>query len=176
MSTVDLNVGCFNIGIAQEALRKPIHTENFRRILGKGFEEGHLHVLGLCEVGAHKQGIKSAGMHPLDIIDGVMAKGYSADSMQAYMTVWHQAGAQKPHGVSLQLCEQTCVALEPLGVPDPQLVIWVFLVTAHGHQGKVGRFVQGQLHIRTPHGQRAPTNLTKKTDNEKRTQTTGAES
>ena len=161
MSTVDLNVGCFNIGIAQEALRKPIHIENFRRILGKGFEEGHLHVLGLCEVGAHKQGIKSAGIQPMDLIDGVLKKGYNADSMQAYMSVWHEAGAAQPGGVSLQLCEQTCVALTSPAL-DPQLVIWDFKVTAHGHRGKVGRFVQGQLHIRTPHREKTPTQTTKK--------------
>ena len=117
-------------------------------------------MLGLCEVGGHRAGFKSVGIEPMDLIDGVMAKGYRADSMQAYFSVWHEAGAVQPGAVSLQLCEQTCVGLASVAL-DPQLVIWDFKVTAHGHDGKVGRFVQGQLHIRTPHGQSKPSITTK---------------
>ena len=52
--------------------------------------------------------------------------------MQAYMSGWHEAGAAKPDGVSLQLWQApTCVALAPLAL-DPQLVIYDFRVTAHG--------------------------------------------
>ena len=77
-----------------------------------------------------------------------------AEAMEAYMSVWHEAGAAKPDGVSLQLWEApTCVELPPEAL-DPQLVIWDFRVTAHGHDGKVGRLVQGQLQIRIPTGQK----------------------
>ena len=99
--------------------------------MGKAFEEGDLHLLGLCEVGGHKQGLKTAGICPQDLVDGVLAeKEYRAAAMQAYMSVWHEAGAAKPDGVSLQLWQApTCVALAPLAL-DP-----------HGHNGKVGRLV-----------------------------------
>ena len=80
-------------------------------------------------------------------------KEYRAAVMQAYISVWHATGAAKPSGVSLQLWEPpTCVALASPAL-DPQLVICDFRVTAHGHDGKVGRLVQGLLHIRTPKGE-----------------------
>ena len=126
-STVDLNVGCFNIGIAQAMLQKSTHIQNFRRIVGKGFEEGDLHLLGLCEVGDHKKGLEHAGIYLEHLINGVLrANEYSADSVQAYMSVWHEAGAAQPGGVSLQLSgKPKCVALDPPAL-DPQLVIWDF--------------------------------------------------
>jgi len=127
------------------------HLDNFRRLLGKAFEEGDLHLLGLCEVGGHKQGLKTAGICPQDLVYGVLAeKEYCAAVLQAYMGVWHEAGAAKPDGVSLQLwAAPTSVALASEAL-DPQLVIFDFRVTAHGHDGKVGRLVHGVLHIRTP--------------------------
>ena len=86
-----------------------------------------------------------------DSLDGVLPhKEYRAAAMQAYMSVWHEAGAAKPDGVSLQLwAAPTSVALASEAL-DPQLVIFDFRVTAHGHDGKVGRLVHGVLHIWTP--------------------------
>ena len=55
-------MGTFNIGIEQAMLRGRDHLRNFKRILGKGFDEGDLHLLGLCEVGGHKQGLEKAGI------------------------------------------------------------------------------------------------------------------
>ena len=54
---VDVHVGTFNAGTDQNMLRLSKHTGNLRRILGKGVEEGDLHLLGLCEIGGHKQGL-----------------------------------------------------------------------------------------------------------------------
>ena len=48
--TVDLHVGCFNIGIEQAMLGNKNHTKNFRRILGKGFAEDPLLRWGLLVV------------------------------------------------------------------------------------------------------------------------------
>ena len=87
-------------------------------------------------------------------------KEYCAAAIQACVSVWHEAGAAKPNGVSLQLLEPpTCVALDAPAL-DPQLVIWDFRITSHGHDGKVGRLVQGQLHIRTPASAKRATELT----------------
>ena len=95
--------------------------------------------------------------------------------MQAYMSVWHEAGAAKPGGVSLQLAsEPTSVALASEAL-DPQLVVFDFRVTAHGHDGKEGRLVQGVLHIRTPSSKNKPGLETKKTANERSTRNAGAE-
>ena len=161
-STVNVQVGCFNIGISQEMLSVDKHIKNFKRILGKAFDEGDMHLLGLCEVGGHKKGLKTEGIHPQDLIDGVLnEKEYGAEAIQAYMSVWHAVGAAQPNGVSLQLAESpTSVKLTSPAL-DPQLVICDFRVTAHGHDGKVGRLVQGLLHIRTPTGQNALSEATK---------------
>lgn len=156
---VNLNVGTFNVGIEQAMLGSKKHREHFRRLLGKAFEEGDLHLLSLCEVGGHKQGLRDACIHPQAVLDGVLPhKEYRAAAMQAYMSVWHATGNAEPDGVSLQLCAvptSVALALAPaLDALDPQLVIFDFRVTAHGHDGKVGRIVQGVLHIRTPSNQK----------------------
>ena len=61
VARVKVNVGSFNLGLHQlqiESTRFPTSTlPNFRRIIAKGFEEGDLHLLNLCEVGGHKQGL-----------------------------------------------------------------------------------------------------------------------
>ena len=118
---------------------------------GKGFEEGDLHLLGLCEVGYHRQCLKKEGIHPQNLIDGVLAEEeYRAAAMQAYVSVWHEKGASKPSGMSLHLLEPPVCVARTSPALDPQLVILDFRVTAHGHDGKMGRLVQGLLHIRTP--------------------------
>ena len=121
-----------------------------------------MHLLGLCEVGWHRQGLNAEGIRPEDLIKGALPeKGCRAEAVQAYMSVWHEAGAAQPGGVSLQLWEQpTCVAFACPAL-DPQLVIFDFRVTADGHDGKVGRLVQGLLHIRTPAGAKIPSELAK---------------
>ena len=131
--------------------------------MAKGFGEGDLHLLGLCEVGGHKKGLRDLHIHPPGLIDGVLAEGeYDAEAMQAYMSVWDQAGAAQPGGVSLQLWKgRTCVPLSSAAL-EPQLVIFEFHVTAEGHEGKMGRLLQGLLHIRTPAGKKHLLRLQKK--------------
>ena len=121
-------MGCFTVGIEQTMLRIKEHRENFQRILGKGFEEGQLQLLGLCEVGKHKEGLKAAAIHPQHLLDGALtANEYRAEAVQAYMSVWHEAGAAQPGGVSLELAEDpTCIELSS-PVLEPQLVIWDFV-------------------------------------------------
>jgi hypothetical protein len=81
---VNLNVGTFNVGIMQAMLESKKHREHFRRLLGKAFEEGDLHLLSLCEVGGHKQGLKTAFIHPQALLDGVLPhQEYRAAAMQA---------------------------------------------------------------------------------------------
>ena len=144
-------------------LAKKRHQNNFQRILAKGFEEGDLHLLGLCDVGEHRQGLKTVRIHPQDLMDDVLAPNeYSADAQGAYMSVWHEAGAAQPGTVLLRLLEEpTCVTLSSRAL-ESQLVIWDFRVRAHGHGGKVGRLLQGLLHIRTPSDQRRLSETTKK--------------
>ena len=139
--SVHLNVGCFNAGIFQEMLLKEKHKHNLRRTLRKRFEEGGLHLLGLCEVGGHKAGLGTLGIDPQDLLEGAMlVNEFRVAANQAYMSVWHETGT----GVSLKLREVPTIV--PLTSPalDPQLVILDFRVTEFGHDGKEGRLVQGQ--------------------------------
>ena len=66
VARVKVNVGSFNLGLHQlqiESTRFPTSTlPNFRRIIAKGFEEGDLHLLNLCEVGGQAQ---TAQLHNL---------------------------------------------------------------------------------------------------------------
>ena len=128
-------------------------------------------MLGLCEVGGHKAGLGALGIDPQDLLEGAMpVNEFRAAANQAYMSVWHETGT----GVSLKLREvPTIVPLTSLAL-DPQLVILDFRVTAFGHDGKEGRLVQGQLHIRSPAGKPSPTDVTK-TINGRSTQSAGAE-
>ena len=143
-SSVTLRIGCIYKGIHQDMLKLDNHIENGRRILGQGFEEGELHVLGFCEVGGHKQGLNAADINPQKLIDEVLPnKEYRAEAIHAYMSVWHEAGAAQRGGVPLQLSgDPSCHELSDK-TPQAQLVTLDFHVTARGHEGEVGRLVQG---------------------------------
>ena len=73
-----------------------------RRVVAKGFEEGDLHLLGLCEVGGHQKGFSAAGVETQSIIDeACLRKGeFGSTATHAYMSIWHEAGASQPGGVS----------------------------------------------------------------------------
>ena len=78
---VKVNVGSFNLGLHQlqiESTRFPTSTlPNFRRIIAKGFEEGDLHLLKLCEVGGHKQGLPACCIEADSVVDGALTKNES---------------------------------------------------------------------------------------------------
>ena len=75
---VKVNVGSFNLGLHQSQIQAKSFQErtlkNFRRIIAKGFGEGELHLLNLCEVGGHKQGLQAECIQPDSIVDGVFLK------------------------------------------------------------------------------------------------------
>ena len=58
LPTVTLKLGCFNCGIDQSMLSKDKHIRNLRRVIAKAVEEQDLHMVTLCEVGGHKQGLQ----------------------------------------------------------------------------------------------------------------------
>ena len=148
---VQVRVGTYNVGMVQEMLDKERHQNSLRGVIAESFIGGDLHLLSLCEVGGHMRGLQDLHISPLDFINGVLRDGeYHAAAVQAYMNVWHQAGAAQPGGVSLQLSRgPTCVQLRSHLAADPQLVIFDFHVTAEKHPGMMGRLVHGVLHIRS---------------------------
>ena len=57
LPTVRRKLGCFNCGINQDMLSKAVHVRNLSRVIAKGVHEQDLHMLTLCEVGSHKEGL-----------------------------------------------------------------------------------------------------------------------
>ena len=162
---VKVNVGCFNLGLHQSQIKaKSFQTStlsNFRRIVAKGFEEGNLHLLNLCEVGGHKQGLQAQGIQADNIVDGTLLKDeYGTHAVQNYMSIWHNTGDSHPSGTSLTKQDVNVKSLE--SSPDhPQLVMTTYAVKTHGLPAE-GLLIVGQLHIRTPTGKVVSINTKKR--------------
>ena len=155
--SVHVNVGCFNAGIFQDMLLKERHKHNLRRILRQSFEEYGLHLLGLCEVGGHRKGLNELGIPAHELLpEALPVEEFRVAIIQNYMSVWHQAGTARCGGVSLKLRGAADIVQLISPALEPQLVILDFSVTAQGHDGKEGRLVVGQLHIRTPADKTTP--------------------
>ena len=94
LPTVQLRLGCFNCGMIQDMVPHRKHTDNLKRVIGKGVFEQDLHMVTLCEVGGHKQGLPP--MCAQDLVSEVLSPHYKAISCQAYMATW-QATAGRRH-------------------------------------------------------------------------------
>ena len=151
LPTVRLNLGCFNCGIVQDMLSKDVHTKNLSRVIAKSVSEQDLHMVTLCEVGAHKKGLEISKVSAQDLVSQVLSRHYKATSCQAYMATWQ--AEDEP-------TDDTSVTLTLVGEPEvvelgssrlePQLVIMVFTIVAAKHRDKHGLLISGNLHIRTP--------------------------
>ena len=124
---VKVNVGSFNLGLHQSQIQaKNFQTstlKNFRRIIAKGFEEGELHLLNLCEVGGHKQGLRDCCIEAHSVLEGALKNPneYGAQAVQAYMSIWHNTGDSHPGGTSLTKQDVRVKSLESSSVAcDPQ--------------------------------------------------------
>ena len=150
LPTVRLKLGCFNCGIDQIMISHDKHMRSLRRVIGKAVHEQDLHLITLCEVGGHKQGLGQSMVCPQDLVSQALTPHYKAISCQAYMATW-QAEDEPTDDTSVTL---TLVG-DPEGVElpsslQPQLVIMVFTTGAAEHREKHGLLISGNLHIRTP--------------------------
>ena len=66
LPTVLLKLGCFNCGIDQAMLSKDVHQKSLRRVIAKAVVEQDLHMVSLCEVGGHKQGLEKSKVRAQD--------------------------------------------------------------------------------------------------------------
>ena len=152
LPTVQLRLGCFNCGIDQQMLTKESWLAKLRRVIGLGVIEGGLHLLTLCEVGGHRQGLSDCRHeNAQNLVRQVLSKYCKAISVQAYMATW-QAEPEPDDDTSVTLTlvgEPEVVEFPSSG--EPQLVIMVFTIAAAEHPEKQGLLISGQLHIRTPH-------------------------
>ena len=128
-----------------------MHEKNPRRVIAKGVGEQDLHMVTLCEVGGHKQGLKRSMVRAQDLVSEVLSRHYKATSCQAYMATW-QATTEPADdtGVTLTLLAGPEVVELSSPALEPQLVVMVFAIAAAGHPDKHGLLISGNLHIRTP--------------------------
>ena len=68
LPTVQLKLGCFNCGMAQEMLSKEKHQENLSRVIAKAVGEQDLQIVTLCEVGGHKKGLDKRTVNAQDLV------------------------------------------------------------------------------------------------------------
>ena len=167
VARASVNLGTFNLGLAQNQIEIRNFTKgtlaNFRRIVAKGFEEGELHLLNLCEVGGHMQGLPAASCDPSCVTDQALNPGeYGSSATQAYMAIWQETCASQPGGVSLKPMQGPSV-FELTSSPASlhQLVLTTYAVTKNASAGE-GLLIVGQLHIRTPVGKNNPRTASKK--------------
>ena len=107
LPTVRVNLGCFNCGIYQDMLPKIAHRKNLSRVIAKGVGEQDLHILTLCEVGGHKEGLHESTISAQDLISQVLTRHFKAISEQAYMVTWQATLLSSPFiSLSLYLCNQ----------------------------------------------------------------------
>ena len=151
LPSVRLKLGCFNCGIQQDMVPNQRHTSNLKRVIAKGVNEEDLHMVTLCEVGGHKQGLPQ--MFAQEIVAEVLSEHYKAISCQAYMTTW-QATTEPADdaGVTLTLLAGPEVVELSSPALEPQLVVMVFAIAAAEHPDKHGLLISGNLHIHTPTG------------------------
>ena len=161
--SVRLNFGTFNCGMQQEMLTNTKHSNNLKRVIAKAVGERDLHIVTLCEVGGHKKGLRAAAMWAQDLVREVLNRHYTAISCQAYMATWQATTepADDTGVTSTLLAGPTVVELSSPAL-EPQLVVMVFAIAAAEHPDKHGLLISGNLHIRTPTGQKTQTIATKK--------------
>ena len=176
LPTVRLKLGCFNCGIDQRMLSKVVHQKNLSRVIAKAVGEQDLHMVSLCEVGGHKQGLEKSIVRAQDIVSQrCLNWHYKATACQAYMTTWQAEDEPTDDtSVTLTLVGEPEVVELPSSV-QPQLVIMVVTIAAAEHREKHGLLISGSLHIRTPNNHKTTTK-TKKADHEGSAAGLGAES
>ena len=80
LPTVLLKLGCFNCGIEQAMLHKHVHQKNLSRVIAKGVGEQDLHMVTLCEVGGHKEGLDMSAVCAQALVSQVLSRHYKATS------------------------------------------------------------------------------------------------
>ena len=163
---VKIRLGTFNVGIMQAMLRSDKSLRgvirNLDRIIEKCVLYGELDAMSMCEVGGHREGMSAAGISAGDLLKLRQGRiDYAAS--QNYLSCWNfsadapQLGFQQlrpPQMHSLYAWSARC---------DPQLNVQVFSQTElQGGLTVTAKLVQGNLHIRTPHGSHTPSILTRK--------------
>ena len=130
LPTARLNLGCFNVGLLQDMIHKPVHQESLSRVIAKGVQEQDLHLLTLCEVGGHNKGLNhtASPVRAQQLVSRVL-ETYKATSLRAYMATWQtEPDPNDNTDVSLTL------------VKEPELVQLTGSVDPHSEPPNVTEF------------------------------------
>ena len=154
-------------------LSKDARQKNQSRAITKAVGEQDLHMVTLCEVGGHKEGLGKSTARAQDLVSQVLTGHCKATSCQAYMATW-QAEHEPTDDTSVTLTLSGEPEIVELPFPlQPQLVIMDFTIAASEHRDKHGNLISGNLHIRIP---KRAIDQPKKTDHEGSAAGLGAES
>ena len=141
-----VRIGSFNVGVPQSMLtskNQETYLKKIEDIITLCVQDRGLHIMNLCELGGHLEGLPSAGIDARDmqIFQGLKAPSVMVNSN--YLTAWGfdadttQFGL-KPREASKEFT-LNCSKCEP------QLVV-------HSFYNDAGiRLMLGNLHIRIPH-------------------------
>ena len=158
---VGLNFGTFNVGIDQHMLtatrKSNKNVNNLKRVIAKAVETEELSLLMLCEVGGHRQGLAAAGIPPDDIITDALSSDFAIDAVQAYIGIYQTKCATS--GLVIERANAPKIVCLTSPALDPQLAIFQYVVRLGEHWESA--LVIGNLHIRTPTGQKVPSVTTK---------------
>ena len=161
-----IRLGTFNVGIMQAQLvsdkskRKVIR--NLNRIIEKCVLYGDLDAMSMCEVGGHLEGMSAAGISAGDL--PILQQGFIGyAALQNYLSCWN-FNADAPQLGFQQLRPPKMLSLYAWSIRcDPQLNVQVFSQTElQGGLTVTAKLVQGNLHIRTPHGSPSPSSTMRK--------------
>ena len=147
-----IRIGSFNVGVEQDMLTcrgAQDYIHKTEHIITTCAKVGALHIMNLCELGGHRQGLSAANINALDmsIFRGTAAPSVSVNSN--YLTAWgfdadtpqfdvRTARPSKKFWLTSKICE-------------PELIV-------HAFEKGVGiRLILGNLHIRVPHDKKVKT-------------------
>ena len=167
VAVVNVNVGTCKIGINQSQLdcKETFSSRtlpNLRRIIDLMIGIGELHLLNLCDLGCHRQGLQSANMQIDDLIDEALSPGNLDGFSQGEYAAIYDIGPADEAKVALHKQWTEEFTLKHSVALDAVLVLTCYRVTTGALQPAAGLLFCGQLHIRTPTRQRRPGIATRK--------------
>ena len=99
-----------------------------------------------------KKGSNKSKVTAAELVADALSLHYQAKAAEAYMVTWQATTEPSDDSsITLTLLGEPEVVDIPSAV-EPQLVITVFRILSAKHPEKHGFLINGQLHIRTPHG------------------------
>ena len=138
-------VASFNFGFEQNMMlgkRAKTHCANFGRVTARIVDDAAADIFFGCEVGAHRQGLRKAGIFAKDILTKLFGDGIGFSEVDNYVSLWGFGGAPQPAVVSLH--GDTEIYRVPVGQDVDAVVARFDVQTSEGDEVHL---VTGNMHI-----------------------------